>query len=74
MQTFAWQAPAQATATLPTPTSTATSHRQAHVIRRLREALFELQCAPEPDPDAIDSLMRRLARVRARCARDHARD
>ena len=43
----------------PTP-----SLRQARLIRRLREALFELQCDMEPDPVAIDRLMRRLARVR----------
>lgn len=49
-----------------TPTPSTRSHRQAHAILRLREVLFELQCAPEPDPVAIDALMARLARVRAR--------
>lgn len=42
------------------------AHRQARAIGRLREALFELQCAPEPDPVAINGVMVRLARVRAR--------
>lgn len=50
---------------VPTPPNRA--HRQAGAIRRLREALFELQCEPEPDAVAIDGLMARLARVRARC-------
>ena len=40
--------------------------RQLRAIHRLREALFELQCAPDPDPVAIDGLMHRLARVRSR--------
>lgn len=42
------------------------SQRQARLIRRLRENLFELQCAADPDAVAIDQLMRRLARVRGR--------
>jgi hypothetical protein len=42
--------------------------RQARLIRRLRETLFELQCDAEPDAVAIDRLMRRLARVRGRGA------
>lgn len=50
----------------PTPTPPTRAHRQARAICRLREALFELQCAPEPDPVAINGLMARLASVRAR--------
>ncbi|KQP49639.1 hypothetical protein [Pseudorhodoferax sp. Leaf274] len=45
---------------------------QARLIRRLRETLFELQCEPDPDPAAIDRLMRRLARVRSRDAHSPA--
>ncbi|HVR52730.1 MAG TPA: hypothetical protein VMS38_23610 [Pseudorhodoferax sp.] len=44
------------------------SQRQARLIRRLRENLFELQCVADPDAAAIDQLMRRLARVRGRRA------
>jgi hypothetical protein len=43
------------------------ARRQLHAIRQLRERLFDLQCEPDPDPAAIDGLMRRLARVRRRC-------
>ena len=56
--------PSTAQPSAPAPASRA--RRQAHAIGRLREALFELQCAPEPDPVAINGLMARLARVRAR--------
>jgi hypothetical protein len=49
-------------------TPSSRGRRLAHAIHRLREALFELQCEPEPDADAINVLMRRLARVRARSA------
>lgn len=49
------------------------SQRQARLIRRLRENLFELQCVAEPDAAAIDRLMRRLARVRGRSGRNAAR-
>jgi len=48
------------------------ARRRLHAIRQLRERLFELQCEAEPDPAAIDGLMRRLARVRLRCAADSA--
>lgn len=44
------------------------SQRQARLIRRLRDKLFELQCVADPDAAAIDQLMRRLARVRGRHA------
>ncbi len=43
------------------------ARRQLHAIRQLRERLFDLQCEPDPDPAAIDGLMRRLARVRGHC-------
>lgn len=56
--------PTSAQPSPPTPASRA--RRQAHAIGRLREALFELQCVPEPDPVAINGLMARLARVRSR--------
>lgn len=39
--------------------------RRARLIGRLRETLFELQCEVEPDPVAIDRVLRRLARVHA---------
>lgn len=58
----------QTVAATPAFLPTGRVHRLASAIHRLREVLFELQCAPEPDPVAIDALMRRLARVRARCA------
>lgn len=51
----------------------APSLRQARLIRRLRETLFELQCDLEPDPVAIDRLMRRLARVRGHDSRSFLR-
>ncbi|MFT3718421.1 hypothetical protein [Pseudorhodoferax sp.] len=49
-------------------TSTPLPPRHARRIRQLRERLFELQCEPEPDADAIDRLMRQLARLRAQQA------
>ena len=62
------------TATLPPLVSPSVSpsgaRRRQQAIGRLRERLFELQCEAEPDPAAIDGLMRRLARVRRRCVLD----
>jgi len=52
----------------PTP-----SLRQARLIGRLRATLFELQCDADPDPVAIDRLMRRLARVRGHGGRSFLR-
>lgn len=54
---------------LPSPARAARARRQARAIHRLREVLFELQCVPDPDAVAIDALMRRLARIRARVGR-----
>ncbi len=60
------------TLTMPPLPSPSGVRRRLQAIGRLRERLFELQCEAEPDPAAIDGLMRRLARVRRRCAADPA--